>query len=165
MKLNNLALLIVLFIIVSFLLSVFNIITITLTDILSYSLLIIGVALVYGETIRQNRLSVFLGSIIFLLGVYFLVSENFDLNISEGMSLPIILIFAGSGLLVLHISTSTKIIFLIISIILLSAGLTLFIVKTQLSLSSFFQSVLPILNFLWPVLIIFILIAFLLKTK
>lgn len=165
MKLNGLALLIVLFIIVSFLLSVFNLISITLTDILSYSLLIIGIALVYGETIRQNKISVFLGSIIFLLGVYFLVSENFNLNISEGMSIPIILIFAGSGLLVLYISSSTKIIFLIISIIFLSAGLTLFIVKTHLSLSSFFQSVLPILNFLWPVLIIFILIAFFLKTK
>jgi hypothetical protein len=165
MKLNDLAVLIVSFIIVSFLLSVFKIISITLTDVLSYSLLIIGIALVYGETIRQNRLSVFLGSIIFLLGVYFLVSENFNLTISEGMSIPIILIFAGSGLLVLHISTSTKIIFLIISIILLSAGLTLFIANTHLGFSSFFQSVLPILNFLWPVLIIFILIAFFLKTK
>ena len=165
MKLNDLALLIVLFIIVSFLLSVFNVIAITLTDILSYSLLIIGVALVYGETIRQNRFSVFLGSIIFLLGVYFLVSENFNLNISEGMSIPIILIFAGSSLLVLYISTSTKIIFLIISIILLAAGLTLFVLKTHLSFNSFFQSVLPILNFLWPVLIIFILISFFLKTK
>jgi hypothetical protein len=165
MKLNDLALLIVLFIIVSFLLSVFNVIAITLTDILSYSLLIIGVALVYGETIRQNRFSVFLGSIIFLLGVYFLVSENFNLNISEGMSIPIILIFAGSGLLVLYISTSTKIIFLIISIIFLATGLTLFVLKTHLSFNSFFQSVLPILNFLWPVLIIFILISFFLKTK
>jgi hypothetical protein len=54
---------------------------------------------------------------------------------------------------------------LIISIILLSAGLTLFIVNTHLGFISFFQSVLPILNFLWPVLIIFILIALFLKTK
>lgn len=165
MKINDLAVLIVLFIIVSFLLSIFKIISITLTDILSYSLLIIGIALVYGETIRQNRLSVFLGSIIFLLGVYFLISENFNLNISEGMSIPIILFFAGSGLLVLHISTSTKIIFLIISIILLSAGLTLFIVNSHWSFGSFFQSVLPVLNFLWPVLIILIVLAFLLRNK
>ena len=113
MKLNDLAILIVLFIIISFLLSIFRIISITLIDILSYSLLIIGIALVYSESIKQNRLSVFLGSIIFLLGVYFLVSENFNLNIKEDMSIPIILIFAGSALLVLHISTSAKIIFLV----------------------------------------------------
>jgi len=165
MKLNNLAVVIILFIIIFFLLSIFKIVLITLTDILSYSLLIIGIALVYGETIRQNRLSVFLGSIIFLLGVYFLVSANFNLNISEGLSIPIILIFAGSGLLVLYISTPIKNIFLIISIIFLAAGLTLFIVNSHWKFGSFLQAVLPVLNFLWPAFIILILIALLLKNK
>jgi hypothetical protein len=165
MKLNDLAIIVVLFIIASFFLSIFKIISITLTDILSYALLIIGIALVYGESIRQNRLTVFLGSIIFLLGVYFLITENFNLNISEGMSISLILIFAGSGLLVLHISTSTKIIFLIISIILLSAGLTLFIINSHWSFGSFLQSVLPILNILWPVLIILIVLVLLLRNK
>jgi len=165
MKLNDLAIIVVLFIIASFFLSIFKIISITLTDILSYALLIIGIALVYGESIRQNRLTVFLGSIIFLLGVYFLITENFNLNISEGMSISLILIFAGSGLLVLHISTATKIIFLIISIILLSAGLTLFIINSHWSFGSFLQSVLPILNILWPVLIILIVLILLLRNK
>lgn len=165
MKFNHLAIIIVVFIILSFLLSLFNIISITLADILSYSLLIIGVALVYGESIRRNRLLVFLGSVIFLLGVYFLVSENFDLNISEVVSIPIILIFAGSGMLILHISTSTKTLFLIISVLLLSAGMTLFITQSRWNISSFFQSLLPVLNFLWPIIIIVILIALLLKIK
>jgi len=165
MRLNDLAIIVVVFIIVSFLLSLFNILSITFTDILSYSLLIIGIALVYGESIRRNRLSVFLGSVIFLLGVYFLISENFSLNISGVTSIPIILIFAGSGLLILHISTSTKNIFLIISIVLLSAGLTLFIVNSHWNISSFIQSFLPVLNFLWPVIIILILISLLLKIK
>jgi len=165
MKLNNLAVIIVLFIVISFLLSTFKVIDLTLTDILSYSLLIIGTALVYGESIRQNRVSVFIGAIIFLLGVYFLISENFELNNKDGMSVPIILIFAGTGLLVLHISTKTKKIFLIISVVLLSTGLTLLIVNSHLSFGSFFQSLLPVLNFLWPAIIILILIALFLKIR
>jgi len=165
MKLNDLAIIIVLFIIVFFLLSILNVIDISLTNILSYALLIIGIALVYGESIRQNRLSVFLGSIIFLLGVYFLISENFELNTRDGMSVPIILIFAGTGLLVLHISTKTKKIFLIISIMLLSAGLTLLIMNSHLSIGSFIQSLLPVLNFLWPAIIILIVIALFLKIR
>lgn len=165
MKLTDLAIIIVLFIIVSFFLSIFKIIPITLTDILSYSLLVLGIALVYGESLRQNRLTVFLGSIIFLLGVYFLISENFNLNISGGTSISLILILAGSGLLVLHISTSTKIIFLIISIIFLSAGLILLIVYSHWSFGSFLLSVLPILNYLWPVLIILFVLVILLKNK
>ena len=165
MKLNDLAIIIVLFIIVFFLLSILNVIDISLTNILSYALLIIGIALVYGESIRQNRISVFLGSIIFLLGVYFLISENFELNNRDGMSVPIILIFAGTGLLVLHISTKTKKIFLIISIMLLSAGLTLLIMNSHLSIGSFIQSLLPVLNFLWPAIIILIVIALFLKIR
>jgi hypothetical protein len=67
--------------------------------------------------------------------------------------------------LVLHISTSAKIIFLVISIILLSAGIALFIVNSHWNIESFFLSVLPILNFLWPVLIIIIVLALLLRNK
>lgn len=165
MKLNDLALIIVLFIIITFLLSVFNIISIVLTDILAYSLLVIGVALVYTETIRQNRPSVFLGSIIFLFGVYFLITENFNLNISDAIYVPIILIYGGSGLLMLYISTSTHRIFLLISFIFLSSGITLIIANSHWGIKSFFLSILPVLNFLWPVLIIFLLLIFLMRVK
>jgi len=165
MKLNDLALIIILFIVGSFLLSIFKIISINITDILSYSLLIIGIALVYGETLREKRLTVFLGSVIFLLGVYFLVSENYNLNISEVMSIPLVLIIAGSGLLVLCISTSTKNILLIISIILLSAGITLFIVNSHWSFGLFYQSLLPIVSFLWPVIIFIVVLVLLLRNK
>lgn len=165
MKLNDLALIIVLFIIITFFLSVFSIISIALTDILAYSLLVIGVALVYTETIRQNRPSVFLGSIIFLFGVYFLITENFNLNISDAVYVPIILIFGGSGLLMLYISTSTHKIFLLISIILLTAGITLIIANSHWGLMSFFLSILPVLNAFWPVLIIFLFLIFLMRVK
>ena len=165
MRINDLALLIILFIVLAFLFSLFGVISLSLIDIISYSLLIIGISLVYSETIRQNRLSVFLGSIIFLLGVYILVSENFNLNLSKSISVPIILIFAGSGLLVLYISTSTKIIFLILSVLFLCAGVTLFIAKSHFRISSFVQSVLLVFNILWPVLIVLSIFVFLMRDK
>jgi hypothetical protein len=68
-------------------------------------------------------------------------------------------------LLVLHISTSTNKIFLIISIILLTAGLTLLLMNSHWSMGSFIQSFLPVLNFLWPALIILMLIVLFLKTR
>ncbi|HEY6435415.1 MAG TPA: hypothetical protein VIY47_02415 [Ignavibacteriaceae bacterium] len=165
MKLNDLALIIVIFIIVTFLLSTFNIISIAFTDILAYSLLVIGVALVYTETIRQNRPSVFLGSIIFLFGVYFLIIEKFNLKINDGFYVPIILIFGGAGLLMLYISTATHRIFLLISIIFLSAGITLVMTNSHWNISSFFLSVLPVINFFWPVMIIFLFLIFLMRVK
>jgi hypothetical protein len=165
MRLNNSALLIILFIVLVFLCSFFGIISVSLTEIISYSLLIIGISLVYNETIRQNRLSVFLGSIIFLLGVYIIVLENFNLNLSERLSVPTILFFAGSGLLVLHISTSTKIIFLVLAAFFLSAGVTLFIINSHFHINTFVQSILLISNILWPVLIVLAIFVFLMRDK
>lgn len=165
MRLNDLALVIILFIALAFIFSFLGIITLSLTGIISYSLLIIGISLVYSESLRQNRLSVFFGSIIFLLGVYILVSENYILNLSESISVPTILFFAGSGLLVIHISTSTKIIFLILSVLFLSAGTTLFIINSHFRISSFIQSVLLILNILWPLLIVLGIFVFLMRGK
>ncbi|MCW8805307.1 MAG: hypothetical protein OQK56_02505 [Ignavibacteriaceae bacterium] len=165
MKLNDLALIIVLFIIVTFLLSTFNIISVAITDILAYSLLVIGVALVYTETIRQNRPSVFIGSIIFLFGVYFLITENFNLKITDTVYVPIILIFGGAGLLMLYISTSPNKIFLFISIIFLTAGITLIVANSHWGIKSFFLSILPVLNFFLPVIIIFLLLIFIMRVK
>lgn len=163
MRLNQFALLLLAFIIISFLLSIFGVISVTVIDILSYSLLISGMVLVYSEGIRQNGLSVFLGSVIFLLGVYFLISENFSLNINEEISIPMIFIIAGAGLLVLHIVTSTRMIFLIISIICLSAGITLFIMNSRWNFKAFFNSVIPVLNYLWPMAIFLAIIILLLR--
>ena len=165
MKLNDLALITLLFIIISFVLSAFDIIQIDFKDILAYSLLVIGIALVYSETIRQNRLSVFIGSIIFLFGIYFLITENFNLSISDDYYIPLILIFSGSGLLILHIATGAQKIFLYLSLIFLSAGVAIIIANSHWSLKVFYLSFLPVLNYLWPIAIIFVFIIYLMRVK
>ena len=165
MKLNDIAVALVIFIIASLILSFLNILSISFQDILSYSLITIGMSLVYSEVIRQNKFLIFLGSLIFLAGIFFLITENFDIHINVGMSLPIILIFSGSGLLMVHISTSSKKIYLIVAVILLSAGLALFMARSNWSGSLFIQSLLSVLNFLWPVGILIIILVLLLRIK
>jgi hypothetical protein len=165
MKLNDLTLIIILFIIVSFILSLFGIISFAFTDILAYSLLVIGAALVYTETIRQNKLSIFLGTIIFLFGVYFLVTEKFNLNPGEEYYVPIILILSGSGFLLLYTLTSVQKIYLIGSLLLITSGMTLLVISSNLAVKSFFFSILPVLEFLWPVIIILLILFFLLRVK
>lgn len=165
MKLNDLALIIILFIIVSLILSLFGIISFALTDILAYSLLVIGTALVYTETIRQNKLSIFLGTVIFLFGVYFLVTEKFNLNPGEGYYLPVILLFCGCGFLLLYILTSVGKVYLIGSLILITAGTTILIVTSRLAMKSFYIALLPVLEFLWPVIIILLILFFLMRVK
>ena len=165
MKLNDLALIIILFIIVSFILSLFGVISFAFTDILAYSLLVIGTALVYTETIRQNKLSIFLGTVIFLFGVYFLVTEKFNLNLGEQFYIPVALLFCGSGFLLLYILTSVRKVYLIGSLVLITSGMTLLLVSSNLAIKSFFYSLLPVLEFLWPVIIILLILFFLMRVK
>jgi hypothetical protein len=165
MKLNNLALVTIMFIIISFILSAFDIISIELTEILAYSLLVIGIALVYTETIRQNRVSVFIGSIIFLFGIYFLITEHFNLNIGEDFYVPLILIFGGTGLLILFITTVTQKIFLYLALIFLSAGIAIIITNSHWGLKVFFLAFIPVLNSIWPILIFFLILIFLMRVR
>jgi hypothetical protein len=165
MKLNDLAIIIILFIIVSFILSLFNLISFSFTDILAYSLLVIGIALVYTETIRQHKISVFIGTVIFLCGVYFLITENFNININESFYLPIILIFGGFGFLILYLLTAVKKLFLFGSLLLIMTGTTILLLNSPLRPNTFYAALFPVLKFLWPVIVIILVLIFLMRTK
>jgi hypothetical protein len=164
-RLIDIAGIVFLFIIVSLLLSIFGIFPVTLMNILSYSLLTIGISLVFSEAANQKKILIFFGSVIFLSGVLLLISENFYVNISAGKQLPVFLIFCGSGLLVIQIVTSSIRILLLISVVLLSAGLALLLFDSSWSFKSFINAVLPVVNFLWPVVLIILVLVFMLKLK
>lgn len=164
-KINDISLVILIFAFLLILLSFLNILSTSFSDILSYLMIAVGLILVYSEIIRQNRVLIFLGSIIFMVGIFFLITENFYVELNPNMSVPIILIFAGSGLLLVHITTSTKNIFLITSVILLSVGLTLLLVGSHWKVGLFINSVLPVINYIWPVVLVAIIIILLLRIK
>ena len=164
-KINDLSLVIIIFAFLLILLSFLNILSTSFSDILSYLMIAVGLILVYSEIIRQNRVLIFLGSIIFLVGIFFLIIENFYVELNSNMSVPIILIFAGSGLLLVYITTSTKNIFFLASVILLSVGLTLLLVSSHWKIGLFINSILPVINYIWPVVLVVIIIILLLRIK
>ena len=164
-KINDISLVILIFAFLLILLSFLNILSTSISDILSYLMIAVGLILVYSEIIRQNKVLIFLGSIIFMVGIFFLITENFYVELNSGMIVPIILIFAGSGLLLVHITTSTKNIYLLASVILLSVGLTLLLVASHWKVGLFINSVLPIINYIWPVVLVVIIIILLLRIK
>lgn len=164
-KINDLSLVIIIFAFLLILLSFLNILSTSFSDILSYLMIAVGLILVYSEIIRQNRVLIFLGSIIFLVGIFFLITDNFYVELNSNMSVPIILIFAGSGLLLVYITTSTKNIFFLASVILLSVGLTLLLVSSHWKIGLFINSILPVINYIWPVVLVVIIIILLLRIK
>jgi len=165
MKINYITIIIVSFIIISILLSLIGIISVSFTEILTYSVMITGIYFVFSEVSDGNVFLVFLGSVIFLAGIYYLVVDYFNLQLMNVMIAPIILIFAGSGLFIVYITSRLKKFILLVSVILLTVGSTLIIAQSHFKFGSFIQSVLPVLNFLWPVIIIAALIILLVRNR
>lgn len=165
MKLNYLVAITIALIIIFLLLSFLNVFSVNFSEIISYLLILTGIYFVYVETTKQNRLMIFIGSILFLLGTFFIIVKNFNLQTNKRIAIPLILIFSGAGLLIVYITTSAKKTVLIISALLLSAGLSLFMFQSRFGIDSFIKSVLPVLNFLWPVFIILIVLIIIFKIK
>ncbi|GIK59148.1 MAG: hypothetical protein HND39_04860 [Ignavibacteriota bacterium] len=165
MRLTEFILTIILFIVISALLSFWGILSLTISDLLSYSLIAAGILTVYDQSIKQNGFPVFIGSVIFLLGTYFLISENFSLNLGDGIIIPLVLVFAGAGLLMFYIVTSIKKYFLIISLVCLLSGIIYLLMNSRWNIKSFLHSVLPVLNYLWPAIIILAFLIFLFRKK
>jgi len=165
MKTNYITVIIIAFIVISMLLSLIGVISFSFIEILTYSVMIIGIYFVYSEVSEGNIFLVFLGSVIFLAGIYYLVVDYFNLQMMNGIIAPIILILAGSGLFIVYITSRLKKYILIISVILVTVGVTLIIAKSHFKFDSFIQSVLPVFNFLWPVILIAVLIIFLVRKK
>ncbi|MFI5236619.1 MAG: hypothetical protein ACHQLA_01620 [Ignavibacteriales bacterium] len=164
-KLNQIAGILAGFIALSLLLSLVGIISFNFSEILSYSLIVLGIYFVYSEAGGGNIILVFVGAVTFLAGTYFRVVDYFNLKTNAGLILPIILMFSGAGLFIVYLAANVKKIFLILSILLFAMGLTLMLAQSHFKIYSFLQSVLAVLNFLWPVIIIVVLIVLLVRNK
>jgi len=162
-KLNYLLIIIVAFIFLYLFLSFAGVVSTSITEILSYCMITLGIFFVYSESIRKNIFLIFIGSILFLLGIFFIVVEQFNLHTSGKVAIPLILILCGTGLLNVYIVMWERKLILIFSVVLITAGITLLTLQSHLSLISFLGSILLVLNYLWPVLVLALLIIILIR--
>jgi hypothetical protein len=149
------------FLIVSVLLTLFGIINLDPEDVLGYTIIILGLSLVYPSFKGKQRLLLFVGSSIFLTGVAVLVFSSFELHANTKFITPLLLLIMGISVLMVFILDSSRKIFLIISIISITSGLTLIYFQKPSKLLNVFQSALPVMSAIWPVFLILILIIIL----
>lgn len=163
MKTNLVAAILLALFFIFILLSVTGIITISFSVIVSYLLLIGGMVLVYNAILKENKIETFIGAVFFLSGIFFLISENFDVMISNLLIVTILLLIFGSGFFIIFITNPGKRIHFYLSLVLLAAGLILIITGTQFKPLTLLNSLLPIVNYLWPPLIVLFLILVLMR--
>jgi len=151
------------FLIVSVLLSLFGLIDIRTEDILGYAIIILGLSLVYPAFKTEKKLMVFVGSGIFLTGIAVLVFSSFELNANEKFITPLLLIILGISLFMVYISDTSRKLFLIISVVTTIIGLVIIYLQKPFDILKLFQVVIPVLGVIWPIFLILVVIAILIR--
>jgi len=164
-KANAITVLIVSFAIISLLLSWTGILNIPVSDIISYTLLITGFGLVYPGIMHESKVLVFTGTVFFLIGVLFLITDHFNITIDEYIISPVILLSAGSGMLMVYVTIKSRRMHLYLSLILLTAGVTVVVSENHFEAGRLIKSIPHFLNYYWPVVIILVLIIVLIKKE
>jgi hypothetical protein len=148
----------VLFIIISVLLNIFDIAYVSENDIFGYSFIILGSSLAYTAFIQNKKTIAFIGSVTFLSGVLLIILDNFEIYIRQDFVLPIILLVAGCGLLMVYLTDFAKRILLLLSVIFLTAGFTLLIFQKSFDFGIYYRSVLSIISVYWLIILIMIFV-------
>lgn len=151
------------FIIVSVLLSLFGLIDIRTEDVFGYAIIILGLSLVYPAFKTDQKLMVFVGSGIFLTGMAMLVFGSFELNANEKFITPLLLIIMGISLFMVYISDTSRKLFFIISMITATSGVVLLYFQKPFGILKLIQSVIPVLGTVWPIFLILVVIAILIR--
>lgn len=154
---------ILLFFIAAILLRLVNIIALSTAELYGYSLILYGIATVYTTFGERNKILLFLGSVLFLVGIAISLPAHFDIIQLSKLYMPSAILIAGIGLLIVYLDDTAYKPILIASLILLSAGVVLIFISQTIYFSVFLRSVIDFVAVYWLVLLIVAGITIILK--
>ena len=152
---NNLIIVyLVVFISVLILLRFIGVISINNDELIGYGLITCGLSLFYSAYIESRKPFVFIGSTVFLIGVFFFITGNYEFENTDKIFVPAaIFILSVNSLMVFLSDTSFKL-GLYAAIILFTAGIGALAIMSTHGIENFIDYTVNIFKIYWPVLII-----------
>ncbi len=123
-------------------------------EILSYTFIFYGISSVYISFGKNNKLRLFVGTTVFLVGIIFFIFNYFEIFYSTKIIFPSALLILGISSLMLYIDNIKDKVVLYISLILILAGIVFTASAGTMHLGSFLSSVINILFKYWIVILI-----------
>lgn len=151
------------FLVLSVLLKIVEIINISYTELAGYALIFYGIGTVYISMGKKKRNLLFIGAVLFLIGVELIIVNNYDFLSLSNVVLPSIFFILGTAFMVLFIDDLSNRLLLVISIIFLISGILFFTKLGTFNFPDFLKSTLSITVKYWPVIIIVTALILLLK--
>ena len=152
---NNLIIVyLVIFISVLILLRFIGVIIINNDELIGYGLITYGLSLFYSAFIQSRKLFIFIGSTIFLIGVFFFIMGNFEFEKTDKIYVPTAIFILSISYLMLFLSDRSFKLGMYAAIILFTAGMGTLALMSPHGIENFITYTVDIFKKYWPVLII-----------
>ncbi len=142
---------ILLFLLIAVVLKFFGLIHLSGSEIIGYALICYGICSVYLSLGKNRKFTLFFGTIFFLAGVLLFIINNFPIFWNNYILLPSFLFTTGIAFLMLFIDRPEKRKFFITSLVFIAAGLIFTIISGQFSFPGFYDAIVKISSYYWPV--------------
>jgi hypothetical protein len=152
---NNLIIVyLVIFISVLILLRSIGVIFINNDELIGYGLITYGLSLFYSAYIESRKLFIFIGSTVFLIGVFFFIMGNFEFENTDKIFTPAAIFILSVSSLMLYLSDTGFKVGMYAAIILFTAGVGSLALMSTHGIENFITYTVSIFNIFWPMLII-----------
>jgi hypothetical protein len=142
------------FLLISFILKLFNIINVSFTELAGYALIFYGINLVYSSFGNSKIGVLFTGTFLFLSGLELFLISNFDFARVNEIIFPSLLFILGICFLMLFLNETAKKSYFVISATFLFTGILVTVIVGSITVSSFLNTILIVASKYWPVALI-----------
>jgi hypothetical protein len=152
-----------LFLVALIILNITGLTAIDSKELVGYCLIFYGIATVYTSFGRENKILIFIGSVIFLSGIVISLPAHFDFIRPLNIFIPSSILIAGISLFIVYVDDTKNKTILFSSLILLIAGIIFILAARQIQVVIFGESILKIIEVYWLVLLVISGITIILK--
>jgi len=152
-----------LFFIGATLLRIVNLISLDPAELYGYGFILYGIATVYTTFGEENRTVLFIGSVVFLVGIAISLPVHFDIIGISHLYIPAAVLIGGISLLIVYIDDLKNKVILTGAVILIIAGIVLIFISGKIYGTTFLKSIPDFIAVYWPVLLIAAGITYILK--
>lgn len=151
---------IILFAAITILLNLFGVIDFQFIKTISYTLLFLGISIFYKSFLKQYKIGVLFGSMLFLSGSQVFICNQFEIINFGSVFIPSICIIVGFSLFISNLITKKNNFAISLSLFLLSTGVLLFITRGSTNFELFILSFYSILKIYWVIVFVSLTIVF-----
>ncbi len=156
---------IIAFVFISILLNAFGITSLKNGEILSYVLAFYGLGLVFISFGTERRGSLFLGTVVFLVGIIVFIRNNYSFEDDSKVIIPSVFMILGISFFILFLDETSHRVPLYVAVVFMIIGLLFTIFSGSPGFISFFRAIPEIIIKVFPLLIIAVLLILLLRSR